>query len=259
MSIFQAKAYLSHWLQVVDEHSIHSPFFFDFHNRVIKGKSVENDFAAIEKTREKLLNDHHEIELTDLGAKSPHFTGEKRKLSRIAETSLSPAHLCLFLNRLGNYMEAGRIVELGTSMGITTLYLAKVPTSTVYTFEGNNAMNNIALTNFEYFETKNIHLVEGNIDQTLPDFLQSTAKIDLAIIDANHRYEPTLRYFNQLSRRMSDHGIIMVDDIHYSQEMENAWKALLQHDLVYGSVDLFRCGLLFFDLALNKQHYVWSL
>jgi hypothetical protein len=29
--------------------------------------------------------------------------------------------------------------------------------------------------------------------------------------------------------------------------------------LVYGSIDLYRCGILFFDPALNKQHFILSL
>jgi len=150
-------------------------------------------------------------------------------------------------------------VELGTSLGITTLYLAARKKAKVFTFEGSDSIANVALTNFEYFNTQNIELIEGNIDSTLPDFLQDPAKINFALIDANHRYEPTVRYFNQLSKRMADKGIIVIDDIHDTPEMERAWNELKRNDLVYASVDLFRCGMLFFDPALNKQHFVWSL
>jgi predicted O-methyltransferase YrrM len=120
-------------------------------------------------------------------------------------------------------------------------------------------MVNIALTHFEAFEITNIKLVEGNIDQTLPDFLQLSEKIDFVFMDANHRFEPTLRYFNLLMKRMTPRGIIVMDDIYYSPEMTQAWNALRTHKVVYGSVDLFRMGILFFDPALNHQHYTWSV
>ena len=258
--LFQIKSYFNHWLNAVDAHSIHSPFFFDFYNKVIK-KENQNapDFAAIEELRHKLLVNTTEVTINNLGAKSTHFKKDSRTLSRIAETSLSPATYCRLYHRIIHYIEATHILELGTSMGMTTLYLAQKKNAHVTTFEGNPSMINVALTHFEYFNTKNIELVEGNLDAELSNYLLKPAKIDFVLMDANHRFEPTMRYFNLLSRRMADKGVIVIDDIYYSEEMNRAWKELSNHQLVYGSLDLFRCGILFFDPALNRQHYIWSV
>lgn len=256
-NFFRVKSFVNHWLDAADEHSIHSPFFFDFYNRVIRAKK---DFAfnEIEKMRGQLLSNHTSVHVKDLGASSTHFKYDQRTIAKVAATSLNDERHCTLFYRIATYVEAKRILELGTSMGIASLYLSKVEESNVITFEGNPAMISIAQTNFEYFHKSNIELIEGNIDQTLPDYLQNPAKIDFALIDANHRYEPTISYFNQIARRMSDHGIIVVDDIYYSEEMARAWNEIRKHDLVYGSVDLYRCGILFFDLNLNKQHFTWS-
>lgn len=215
-------------------------------------------FEEIENVRTKLLQSTMEIDVQDLGARSPHFTKVKRLLSKVAATSISPASLCELLYRIVRYQKARSIVELGTSAGITTLYLGKAQAQVV-TFEGNPDLVNIALTHFEFFDAQNIRLIQGNLDTTLPDFLQNPAKINFAFMDANHRYEPTIRYFTLLSKRMSDKGIIVIDDIYHSEEMARAWHELSNHDLVYGSVDLFRCGILFFDTALHRQHYIWSV
>ncbi len=257
VNFFQVKSYLNHWLDAVDEHSIHSPFFFDFYNKVIRGET-DPLFLEIEKTRSQLLRNRSLVNMQDLGATSPHFKNEKREIGRIAATSLNEEKYCLLFYRIARHAEAKNIVELGTSMGITSLYLSNPAKSKLTTFEGNQAMINIAITNFDYFDRKNIELIEGNIDQTLPCFLESPTKIDFALMDANHRYEPTIRYFNWLTKRMADQGVLLIDDIHYSPEMTKAWNELKRHDLVYGSIDLFRCGILFFDLALNKQHFIWS-
>ncbi|MCW5912649.1 MAG: SAM-dependent methyltransferase, partial [Cyclobacteriaceae bacterium] len=72
-------------------------------------------------------------------------------------------------------------------------------------------------------------------------------------------HTPTTRYFELLAKRIQTKGIIALDDIYHSPEMAKAWHELRRHPLVYGSVDLFRCGLLFFDPVLNRQHYVWSI
>jgi predicted O-methyltransferase YrrM len=256
-NFFRVKSFLNHWLDAVDEHSLHSPFFFDFYSKVIKGKS-DDSFIEVEKTRGRLLNNRSTVKVKDLGAASAHFKNDDRTVSQVASTSLNKEKQCALFFRIVKYFEAKNILELGTSMGITTLYLARAEKSKVTTFEGNSDMINIALTNFEYFKQKNIALIKGNIDETLHDYLQNPAKIDFALIDANHRYEPTVRYFNLLARRMGDHGVLIIDDIYHSEEMAKAWKELRKHDLVYGSIDLFHCGILFFDLNLNKQHFTWS-
>jgi len=259
LTLFHIQSFLSHWLNAVDEHSIHSPFFFDFYTKVVKQKKEESAFPLIENIRQKLLASESEITMSDLGAPSPHFKNSNRKISQIAATSLTPEKFCQLYWRMIQYFGSKNIVELGTSLGVTTLYLAQSKSARVHTFEGNAAVADLALTNFESSEAKNIKIIEGNLDDTLPDFLQTPQKIDFVLMDANHRYQPTLNYFDWLCKRMADKGVIVLDDIHYSPEMEKVWLKLKSHELVYGSIDLFRCGILFFDPALNKQHFICQL
>lgn len=259
MTLFHIQSYLSHWLNAVDEHSIHSPFFFDFYGKAITKKTEDPSLQAIEGIREKLLTTHAEITVKDLGAPSPHFHSNTRKISQVAATSLTPEKFCKLYWRMIQYFGSKNIVELGTSLGITTLYLAQSKSTKVHTFEGNSSVADIALTNFEFSESRNIKLVIGDIDETLPEFLQTPQKIDFVLMDANHRYQPTLNYFEWLCKRMADKGVIVLDDIHYSPEMEKAWLKLKSHELVYGSIDLFRSGILFFDPTLNKQHFICQL
>ena len=257
--IHPLKAYLRHWLHAVDEHSIHSPFFFDFYTRVIHGQTREDKFRKIEELRSNLLANSTSMTMTDLGAGSLMLKDKPRTLADIARTSLSPRKLTELYFRIVTTIKARRIVELGSCLGITTLYLAQKKDAQVFTFEGSPALASVALTNYEYFDQKNIRLIEGNINSTFPDFLQDPAKINFALMDANHRYEPTMKYFSWLMRRLDENSVVVVDDIHWSEEMEKAWEELRTHPLVYGSIDLFRCGILFFDPTLNRQHFTWSL
>jgi predicted O-methyltransferase YrrM len=259
ISGFQIRSFINHWLYRVDEHAIHSPFFFDFYHQVIQAHDKHTSFDDIEAIRKNLWNNHTRVVVQDLGAASPHFSTQERKISDIAKTSLAPPYLAHFFFRIAAHIQAEHIVELGTSMGLTTLYLSRNKTARISTFEGNPAMISIALTHFELFAVKNTRLVEGNIDKTLAEYLQNPAKIDLAIIDANHQYEPTVRYFEWLSKRMNHKGVVILDDIYYSPEMKKAWSEIKRHALVYASMDLFRCGILFFDPDLNRQHYICSL
>lgn len=243
----------------MDEHSIHSPFFFDFYRQVIQASKKESDDTEAEKLRTALLTNTTEITLEDLGAGSAATSGSRRTLAEIAKVSASPARLSRLYLSILRYYDARYVIELGTSIGLNTLYLAQKKDARIFTFEGSPALINIALTHFESLDKTNIKLIEGNIDTTLPNFLQQTDKVNFVLMDANHRYEPTLRYFNLLIRRLNEKSVVVIDDIHWSEEMEKAWKELAQHKLVYGSIDLYRCGILFFDPALNRQHFVLSL
>lgn len=191
-----------------------------------------------------------------MGGGSYYFDNKKRKISGIANTSLTRQRFSELYSNIAQYIEAKNIVELGTSFGINTLYLSQHSGSTVTTFEGSREILKIAHSTFEFAAAKNIKLIEGNIDLTLPSFLQSSGKLDLVLIDANHRYEPTRKYVGWFLPKMHYKSILIIDDIHQSREMETAWKVTQKHPLVYGSIDLYRCGLLFFDPSLNKQHVV---
>lgn len=256
----QIKSYIGHWLDTVDHHSVHSPFYYDFYNKVLKGTGGGEGQDAIEKLRLHLLENQTMVDVLDLGSGSTAFNGPRRALKDIARTSLSPAHVAQLMYRICYHAEVRKIVELGTSLGLTSLYLSYVPQANVYTFEGSHALANVAMTNFEFLERRNIDVVEGDIAHTLPEFLQQdTAKIGFALVDANHRLVPTLTYYETLMKRFDEKSIMVIDDIHRSPEMEAAWKQLRNHDLVYGSIDIYHCGILLFEPTLTRQHYVWSL
>lgn len=254
-SAFQIKSYLTYWLDAVDKHSLHSPFFFDLYTRVIVSRSSNEEFAHIEALRKKLLASADTVHVADYGAGSQTLSGTSRKIRDIAATSLSSPKYASLYARLARHFHCSNIIELGTSLGINTLYLAS-SNAKVTTFEGAPEVVDYARSTFEFAGAKNIIVQEGNIDKTLPDFLQLSGKVDLAFMDANHRYEPTLRYASLLMDKIHLRSILILDDIHYSQEMERAWHELQKHPLVYASADLYRCGILFFDPSLNKQHVV---
>jgi predicted O-methyltransferase YrrM len=254
MTTFQIRTYLNYWLEAVDRHSLHSPFFFDLYEKVIRGEDA-TDFTLVEQLRAKLLQNPTPVITEDHGAGSVH--GKKERTIRdIARTSLSPAKYSRLYARLIRYQLCRNIIELGTSLGINTLYLASEPKARVTTFEGSPPIASVARSTFEFASAANISLVEGNIDLTLSGWLEQHEKVDLAFIDANHRYAATLKYFHLILRKTHFKSVIIVDDIHYTPEMEKAWTEIKNDPLVYASLDLYRSGFLFFDPSLNKQHVV---
>ncbi|MFD0998530.1 O-methyltransferase [Ohtaekwangia kribbensis] len=255
-TFFQFKTYFAYWLDQVSEHSLHSPFLFDFYTKVLHAKSDPAIYHSIEQRRKEYLHDTTLLTIQDPGAGSLNLKTSSRKVCDIARTSLSSSKYSSLYARIIHHFNCKSILELGTSLGINTLYLATKPDSSVTTLEGAPPIATIALDTFKELNKKNIRLVEGNINSTLYSYLGNCTSLDFAFLDANHRYEPTLKYFDAVVQKIHVKSIVVLDDIHYSPEMEKAWNHVRKHALVYASVDLYRCGLLFFDPSLNKQHVV---
>lgn len=239
-------------------HGIHSPFVFDFVINVLNDKRQYYSFEKIEALRIKLLNDHAVIEVEDFGAGSVKDNKKQRSIGNIAKLAAKPAKLGQLLFRIVNYYQPQTIVELGTSLGMSTSYLASGnANSSVITMEGAPAIAQKAKENFHLMGLQNVQIITGNFDETLLPTLSTVQKVDLAFIDGNHRKKPTLDYFNAFLQKVDDHSILIFDDIHWSQEMEEAWEEIKNHEAVQYSIDLFFIGLVFFRKDFKrKQDFV---
>ena len=254
---FQLKSFLTYWLDAVDEHSLHSPFLFDFYTNVLKKEFSDPDLDALKRIKRKFERDHRTIHVTDFGSGSLKMKTSSRKISDIARISTTPEKYSRLYSRILRHYNCTNILELGTSLGINTIYLAKAHAEAqVWTIEGSHEIALIAKHLFEEINVKNIQLIEGNIDHVLPAFLDSVEKIDFAFIDANHRFEPTVTYVDLILKKIHANSILVLDDIHYSREMEHAWRTLQGREKVCTTIDLYRCGLIFFNPALTKQNAV---
>lgn len=235
---------------------MHAPFVYNLYTKFIINDSSKRNFKAIEETRKKLISSKLEVTPIPYGAPSRvHAHNTKVKVKSIARKGLTNPKISRLLVRLLEFNDSRQIVELGTSFGLNTLYLAQKENTQVTTFEGSKEIADIALTNFEYFEKENIKLIEGNIDTELPKFLNSRISIDFAYIDANHRFKPTMEYFNLILKRMNDNSILVLDDIYWSKEMTNAWETIKNHPQVTHTIDLYEIGVVFFKPDLVKKHY----
>jgi len=179
---------------------------------------------------------------------------QQRSIGSIARNAAKPAKYGQLLHRMVKYYQPSTILELGTSLGITSAYLATAaPGSRLVTMEGAVEIASRARANFSSLGLKNVEVVEGNFEATLPAFLQTTGVIDFAFIDGNHRKAPTLRYFEQLLEHQRNDSIFIFDDIHWSAEMEDAWKFIRKHPSVQCSIDLFFIGIVVFRKEFREK------
>lgn len=238
-------------------HGIHSPFVFDFVLKVLNDKTTYPAYAKVEALRTKLLNDPAILEVEDLGAGSSVSQSKQRSVQSIAKNAAKPAKLGQLLFRMVHHYQPANLIELGTSLGITSSYLALGnPAGKIWTLEGAGSVAQKARENFEAIQLSNISLIPGNFDNTLPLLLRDCSSVDFAFIDGNHRLVPTIRYFEQLLGKLHNESILVFDDIHWSREMEDAWETIRQHPAVRCTIDLFFIGIVVFRQEFReKQHF----
>lgn len=248
------KSYLKYIIRAKGPHGTHSPFVFSFINEVLKDKRTFYAFEEIENLRTKLLSDSTEIEITDFGAGSQHSRTNTRKISEIAKNAGRTKKYGELLFRIANYFQLNNVLELGTSLGLGTSYLAKArENSQVITIEGCPAIHKQAKENFESIGIKNTNPYLGNFDDMLDHVLESHPKFDLIFVDGNHRKVPTLKYFNLLKKYIHSNSLIVFDDIHWSAEMSEAWNEIKKDPQVKVSLDLFQFGLVFFMKEVKEK------
>lgn len=247
-------------LQVRNEHALHAPFAFDLYTRTIRVSDVTNpNFADIQRLRQHLRQQRAVLTITDLGAGSRVNAARQRTIGDIARHTQKPDRFGRLLYRLADRFAAQTVFDLGTSLGLTTAYLAKAAgrhNGRVVTFEGCPQTAAVAQQNLAQLNVANVRFIVGNLDQTLAGEVARAGKIDLAFFDANHRYESTLRYFETCLTKIHNDTVFVFDDIHWSAEMEQAWAVIRKHPAVTGTMDLFDVGLVFFRREQPVQHFV---
>lgn len=239
-------------------HGMHSPFVFEFITRILNDKTIYPEYETTEALRVRLLNDSTVLEVRDFGAGSVVDKKGKRAISSIAKNAAKPRKFGQLLFRMVKYYQPATILELGTSLGITTSYLSLAkPDARLITMEGAKEIAHVARNNFRNLEIRNIEIIEGNFDNKLSPVVRGLSIVDFAFIDGNHRQEPTERYFKELLAKTDHDSILVFDDIHWSSEMEAAWKTIKNNAAVTCSIDLFFIGLVFFRKEFKeKQDFV---
>ncbi|MDR1680045.1 MAG: class I SAM-dependent methyltransferase [Prevotellaceae bacterium] len=237
-------------------HGIHSPFAFDLVTNVFEEKNPYYIYKEVEEARVRLLDSRETIFVNDFGT----GRSRRRRVASIAAHSLKKRKYAQLLFRLVNAAKPVNIIELGTSLGITTAYLAAVNTATpCYSLEGCSQSLQIARRTLAVCGLNHVKLIEGNIDDTLPELLEKLDCVGFVFFDANHTKEATLNYFYQCLKKITQASVFVFDDIHHSKGMQEAWLEIKQQPQVRVSFDLFSLGIVYFNSELQKQDYFYRL
>ena len=252
-----AKDYLLHRLRGKNRHGLHSPFVYRLVDEVIYDLNHKDIYNEIESIRAALLSDNQVITVTDLGAGSLVNNNRQKRVGDIAKNALKPPRLAQLLYRLVKDLQPQNIVELGTCLGVTSLYLKEAaPKAELLTLEGCPETAGVAASVFKKAGINDIKQVIGNFDDTLPGVINGLDQLDFVFVDGNHQKQATLKYFEWCLPKVHENTLLIFDDIYWSEGMMEAWEIIKAHPQVTVTVDLFWIGLVYFKKGQVKEDFL---
>ncbi|MEL7120898.1 MAG: class I SAM-dependent methyltransferase [Bacteroidota bacterium] len=238
-------------------YKLDSPYLYDFAKNVIEDKRYYYVFALMEWFRKQLKKDHTQIKVTDFGSGSLIHADNTRKISQLAKHGSISNQEGRLLFRIVRHFTPNTVLELGTSIGISSIYIHAVnKQSTHLTVEGCEALANVAKNNFERLKLKNIHLINVEFDAALDHLLEQNYQLDFCYLDGNHNEKATIRYFKKLLPLFHEKSVLVIADIYWSDSMIKAWESLQKRPEVKLTIDLFHFGLLLFDPKIKEKQNV---
>lgn len=253
--LFKVKSFILFLIKSTNQHGVHSPFVYNLITKCFYGKTTISKIHFINTIKQWLFSNKNNITITDFGSGSKVFKTNERKVADIAKIAgISKKKIALLL-RILDYFELENILEIGTSVGLSTaVFSIGKPNATIKTLEGCTNTATVAQELFTKFKLKNIQLTIGNFNETLP-LITANNQFDLIYFDGNHQKEATLRYFNLCLKTAHNNSIFIFDDINWSIEMQQAWATIKEHPKVTISIDTFFWGIVFFRKEQEKEHF----
>ena len=255
--LFQIKSYLKFLWLSKNEHAVHSPFVFTLITKCFYDKKSKHEYLVLKKYRKSLLENKSTIEVTDFGAGSKVFKSNSREISKIAETAGISSKRAELLFRVTNYFQPKHILEIGTSLGLATAALSLGnKNSEITTLEGCENTIGIAKNQLQTINRSTVKFINTEFSAYLKNTKLKSQFFDLIYFDGNHQKQATLDYFEALLPTITNDTVWIFDDIHWSKEMEEAWKIIQKHPKVTVTIDTFQWGFVFFRREQPKEHFI---
>ncbi len=110
------------------------------------------------------------------------------------------------------------------------------------TLEGDPAKARIAQDNLKQLGLGRVTVRVGRFQNVLPGVL-AESPVDYAFIDGHHDEQATLQYFKLIAACTRQPGLLVFDDIWWSQGMRRAWDTIRMDQKVRLSCNLGSMGL----------------
>ncbi|MCL1933237.1 MAG: hypothetical protein FWF53_05460 [Candidatus Azobacteroides sp.] len=219
-------------------YGVHSPFTYNLITKVIEEKTPYYVFEDIENFRKELLNGANDI-----------------KTLTAQETQSKNYGALLF--RLVNFFKCCTVLQIGSSTGLMSLYLA-LPlrkSCNCYALEERIGLSETVRNFAENHSLTNLHSVEGAYAESLLRLKSEIGLFDFIFINTMGDSEKTREAFRLVETFIHSDTVMVIDKIQRDKAMKNFWQEIKNRPDVRLTVDLLSLGLVFFNPILHKQNY----
>lgn len=232
---------------------VHSPFVYDLITKVIEESGSYYPLADIALLRQQLLDSE------DIISYKKKKSDKIKKVSKgrlIHQYAISPKQGAL-LFKLTNYFKPRHILQIGTSMGLSTLYLTSYAAGIhCIALEETPEFALIAQSTFEKGARNPIDLRIGNYTESLPKALKDLERLDFVFFNIIDNQQSDSALFDECIKHIHTDSVFVIKGIRTSANMRYLWKEICAHPEVTVSIDLFSLGIVFFNKKLYKRNYI---
>jgi len=254
--IFTITQYIYYFFRSKTKYKIHSPFVYSFIAEILEKKVDEEKLREIKQLKSFYKKSNQQISREDYGAGS--VTSKNNNdliIKKIVDRVSIHTKYGKILYNISKFYRSKTCIELGTSLGISTLYLNN-KNNKITSIEGNKKLLEYTKNTFSHQKINGINFISEKFDTIFEKVLKEEKSFDLLFIDGNHTEKATLNYFRTALKYKNQKSIIIFDDIYWSTGMKNAWNTIVKDKKVMLSIDLFQLGIIFFDKDfMTKEHY----
>lgn len=235
-------------------YGVHSPFVYNLITKVIEEDCLYYSYYDIELIRKQLLFKDRIITYPD---RQQRGKVRQRTIAQIVEReAIKPKHGAL-LFRLTNYFKSEYILQLGPSMGLSTLYLTSyAPGLKCIALENVPPFATIARMAFDKAARNPIDLRTGVYKELLPQALEEMERLDFVFFNTLYEQQNNIWLFNECLKWVHEDTIFVFEDIKASRKMRDLWNQVCAHPAVTVTIDLYSMGLVFFNPRLHKRDYI---
>ena len=235
-------------------YGVHSPFVFNLITKVIEERCSYYSFNEIELMRKKLLFCEDIITYPDRQKKGKL---KKRSIGEIVEReAIKPKHGAL-LFRLSNYFKSQNILQLGPSMGLSTLYLTSYAAGLkCIALENIPEFASIARLVFDKAARNPVDLRVGGYKELLPQALKEMERIDFVFFNTLYEQQNNHWLFEECLKQIHEDTVFVFEGIKSSRKMREFWGDVCNHPEVTVTIDLYSMGIVFFNKRLHKRDYI---
>ena len=239
-----AIGYLIYLSKARSTSSVHSPFIFNWCRSILNSSERNDKWAEIESLRSDLL-------------KNKRLIQGGRSISQIARKAAKQPKYAQLLGRIVEFHHPLKVIELGTSLGISAAYIASSldENEEFTTIEGNQEIASLAQKNLDTLGSK-VDVRSGLFVEVLPGVLEEMRRVDLIFFDGHHDYDATIEYFEMVLPYVHSNTVMIFDDINWSSGMQRAWKRIKANERVTQTIDLYMLGVAFLREGVAEEHFV---